>query len=530
MKACATLLALFIGPAMCAQPTFQRSVLANYSSIGSITRDAGGNLYTLTALHFETDAVFFGLQTVKYDAAGEMVWSHQLRNLFASSTGGSDVAVTANGEVVVIGTVTAQFGEPDSAMVALLSADGELEWALNLGADVSTTDGTTGERIKVLSNGDILACGTFSTTANGLQDDLFLARISPAGQVLWTKRIEAPVAGTFNRIGDMLEHADGGLVLFGQTALNTEGSWLLKLSANGALEWCRKYTTTGVNVIRPLLLTARADGYDLIYNTAFPVTTDHAFRIRTDGGGFVQNAAVYSAPGQYGEVDDAHALPGGGFVMAGFFADADLGDADAVLFTTNAADAVQWTMRYGTNGYEFFHAVVPTTSGFLAGGGGQVDSLVQAQGGVPSQGYLVMTDANGHSNACEESGTVVRRDTVLSDITYFQTLSDIGGWRSAAVLSGSNYMEVAVCTEVNVPELDAALLVVHPNPANDRLVLPDGAPLRWVRVLGADGRLLTERTMLATHTLDIGALAPGTYVLQVLDAEGALRHGRFVKE
>jgi hypothetical protein len=51
-----------------------------------------------------------------------------------------------------------------------------------------------------------------------------------------------------------------------------------------------------------------------------------------------------------------------------------------------------------------------------------------------------------------------------------------------------------------------------------------------VRILGTDGRLVASHALRGSHTVDIGALAPGTYVLQVLDAEDAMRYARFVKE
>ena len=70
---------------------------------------------------------------------------------------------------------------------------------------------------------------------------------------------------------------------------------------------------------------------------------------------------------------------------------------------------------------------------------------------------------------------------------------------------------------------------VYPDPAHDRITVV-GDALLSVRILGTDGRVVASHAMRGSHTVDIGALAPGTYVLQVLDIEGALRYGRFVKE
>jgi hypothetical protein len=70
---------------------------------------------------------------------------------------------------------------------------------------------------------------------------------------------------------------------------------------------------------------------------------------------------------------------------------------------------------------------------------------------------------------------------------------------------------------------------VYPDPAHDRITVV-GDALLSVRILGTDGRLVASHALRGSHTVDIGALAPGTYVLQVLDADGTIGHGRLVKE
>jgi hypothetical protein len=89
-------------------------------------------------------------------------------------------------------------------------------------------------------------------------------------------------------------------------------------------------------------------------------------------------------------------------------------------------------------------------------------------------------------------------------------------------------LEVEQNTAIRV--VDGGSMFVHPNPASDVLWidLPDG---RYrIDVLMADGRTaITQRTHSSTTSIDTRKLPAGAYNIRTTDANGAIRHARFVK-
>lgn len=523
-----TLLLLFLS--IChGQETFQRVIDADYATIGNVERDASGNLYS-SSLSFYAQGVGSGIQMVKYDASGTPLWNRFLSSPTDFGVFTDHMVVNSTNEVIVTGTVNATGSNPDSAYVAKLNSNGDLAWALRFGADLAGFDGAEGFRLTLASNGDVLVGGIF--TFENTQQDIFLARITTTGTVLWTKRIVAPVASTTNRLGGMVEAADGGIIVFGLTTLNTEGSWLLKLDTDGAYQWCRKYNTNTLQaLIRPLAAVPTASGYDLFYNTFFSSSNEKLYRISTTATGTVVGSLTYDYGAYTGQVIGVTPITGG-YAMAGIV-DSETGTGgDAVLFTTNAAGAVQWAMQYGSNGGEAFRSVVPTNNGgYLAGGFGERDSLVEFRGGVPTQSYLVMTDGNGLTGRCERVANVNSSAITFTDAPYLQVVSDVAGWSIQPLVSGSTFSMEEVCTAVGVEARNAVRFSLFPNPTQDRITITGLDNAAWQhQVVDASCRVVLAHASSGDRLeLDLRTLSPGVYVLHSTSA-GARAVHRLVVE
>ena len=78
--------------------------------------------------------------------------------------------------------------------------------------------------------------------------------------------------------------------------------------------------------------------------------------------------------------------------------------------------------------------------------------------------------------------------------------------------------------------VEANELHVVPNPACDRIVVVGAPGAVRARIVAADGRVLSERSLNGNAVIDIGTLEPGSYVLQLFTAKGATRSLRFVKQ
>ena len=534
MKHLSTLLAIFLYSALSAQETFQRLVLSDHGIIHSMGHDATGNRYTATMIFADSANAFYGTQAVKYGPDGNVVWHLRLGNPTGTGLNCNDMAVSDDGEVVMIND---QIGSSpftsNSAGVTKLDANGELAWARSFQPDGTGIQRASGQCVTLAANGDILAGGVRTFYDGGGRNEIFVARLSASGSVLWTKSIGIPAVNNVNRIGGIGEDAAGAILVFGQTAFGTADSWLQKLSSTGEPLWCRKYSTTTVSSVLPLALAADGAGYALFYVPGGPGPTDHLYRANTDANGVAGSAMSYGAQGQTGRVYGVTPLPNGNFAMAGFVKPIDEVENDATLFTTDGAGAVQWAMHYGGRGAEGLDAVEPgPDGGFLTCGLGQPDSISQVASYLPVIGYLVKTDANGHSFGCEGPLTITSTLMNFSDEADSLSVTDVTGWANAAVTTSMGYVEVSACPSIGIRDvkLPTLGLYLYPNPASDQLTLTSGTALRSIEVHAGDGRLMSRQRMAGTPTLDIRALAPGAYVLRALDAQGHVLRGRFVKE
>jgi hypothetical protein len=97
---------------------------------------------------------------------------------------------------------------------------------------------------------------------------------------------------------------------------------------------------------------------------------------------------------------------------------------------------------------------------------------------------------------------------------------------------GGNVGEVGDCSLLlggSELALNEAPLIVHPNPATERISISSlGEGRMDAEVVGPDGRVVMAMPLTGTE-LPITALPAGAYVLKVRGTAGAVRMARFVK-
>ncbi|MBK9515553.1 MAG: T9SS type A sorting domain-containing protein [Flavobacteriales bacterium] len=86
-------------------------------------------------------------------------------------------------------------------------------------------------------------------------------------------------------------------------------------------------------------------------------------------------------------------------------------------------------------------------------------------------------------------------------------------------------------TSTGLSTVPTSALRLVPNPAQDRFTVVGSAQLVYARILGTDGRVVLERSLsVGNPTISIGALVPGSYVVEVREADGSTRMLRLVKQ
>jgi predicted secreted protein len=243
--------------------------------------------------------------------------------------------------------------------------------------------------VQTSDGGYAIAGATSSFGAGGY--DFWLVKVDANGDMQWNQTY----GGTNDeRAYALVQTSDGGYALAGETYSFGAGSydlWLVKADALGDMQWNQTYGGTDWDELSALVETGDG-GYALVGNTlSFGAGDQDAWLVKTDAFGIMQWNQTYG--GMYGEWADALVQTGdGGYALAGGTYSFGVGSADFWLVKTDANGNVQWNMTYGGTEYDDAMALVKTDDGgyALAGwtwsfGAGKYDS------------WLVKTDAAGNA-------------------------------------------------------------------------------------------------------------------------------------
>lgn len=240
------------------------------SSAYGVASDAAGNSYMT--------GNFSG--TVDFDPA----------NVHA---GDSDI-LTANGSLDIY--------------VAKYAPDSSLVWAVRMGGNAASPGSDIGQSVDLDGNGNIIVTGSFRGTADfgsinlmsvGTGKDGFVAKLSPAGTVVWANRWGSGNADAYSGESGMGVETDAagnvyvlGNRFFNGGVLNAGGSDygcdILKFNASGSAQWT-KYITTRMN----------GGSVDLAADSTGNVFVSGAFYGTTDFDPNQGKKEVSAGPGAY---------------------------------------------------------------------------------------------------------------------------------------------------------------------------------------------------------------------------------------
>jgi hypothetical protein len=346
---------------------------------------------------------------VTVTAATTSVWAHRLGSSAADNA--SDVAVDANGNVVVTGVFrgTVDFGGKSLTsaggadwFLAKYSPTGTLVWARGMGG----TSDDAPSSVAVAPNGDVVVTGRFTgnvsfggqTLQASGTSDIALAKYAAAdGAHLWSKRF----GGTIDDNGNAVAvDGTGAVVLtgyfrgtadFGGGPISVPFTtdldvFVAKFDAGGAHLWSKNFTNTGND-----------RGYGIATDSAGNVAVVGTFSNTIDFGGGELNSpnavldifVVKLSPagahlwsrqiGSASASEGANGVamdPAGNVVVTGnVIADVDfgggelsaLGSSDAYVAKYAAANGNHiWSRRFGGAGNDYAAAVAVDTSGNVA--------------------------------------------------------------------------------------------------------------------------------------------------------------------
>lgn len=284
----------------------------------------------------------------------------------------------------VDGDVEGSFDSQGNIWVVKLSATGNVLWQRILGG--SLEDGA--ESVRPTSDGGYIVVGytksidgdVVGNHGDGSTDDAWVVKLNGAGQVVWKKCL----GGTgFDVAHDIFPTTDGGFIVCGANDSNSgditdnKGGydfWLVKLSANGTIQWNKSYGGTSSDIARAVRQTADG-GYIMCGSTSShngDVAGFHAISdmwvVKVSSTGVLEWQNCLG--GTQSEVGYAVELtPDGGYVVAGIAGSnnqdvgGNHGGNDAWVVKLNSLGQKQWGRCLGGSGYEIAQAIDVTEIG-----------------------------------------------------------------------------------------------------------------------------------------------------------------------
>jgi len=201
----------------------------------------GGYIVAGETTSFEADGV--DVWVLKLDANGGIVWQ--------KTYGGSNddiaysVKQTSDNKYIIAGE-TNSFGVVDrDYWVLKLDSDGSILWQKIYGGN----NYEVARSIEEAADGGIIVAGESASFGSGLADFWVLKLDSNNGNVLWEK-IYSVVQINDDVTRSIQKTSDGGFIVAGNSTSfgNPLGDiWILKLKANGDIDWQKSYGGSGSN-------------------------------------------------------------------------------------------------------------------------------------------------------------------------------------------------------------------------------------------------------------------------------------------
>ena len=311
----------------------------------------------------------------KLDSDGKLLWTRQFGSDFDDFAAG--VAVDASDNVIIAGYTKGAL-EGDNAggedvFVRKYDADGAVVWTRQFG----TANRDLAVAVAVDAAGAILVGGSTNGVLGGSAAglwDAFVRKYDASGNVIWTRQLGTS-ANDFMR-GVAVDNA-GNILLSGQTRGVFEGSnaggddvFLQKLDPDGELIWTRQFGTPAADLARGVAVDSSANVL-VIGNT----TGDLGAANAGDSDVFIRK---YDADGtvlwtrQFGTSADDNATgvaadSSGNILMVGYTEGAlegtSAGNEDIFIRKYTADGSLSWTRQFGSSSSDVAWAVASDSLG-----------------------------------------------------------------------------------------------------------------------------------------------------------------------
>jgi hypothetical protein len=297
---------------------------------------------------------------------------------------GNSLIQTSDGGYAIAGH-TKSFGAGDwDIYVVKLDANGNLQWTKTIGGESDDW----GFSLIQTSDGGYAIAGFTSSFGAG-QWDVYVVKLDAHGNLQWTKTI----GGKKEDVGlSLIQTSDDGYAIAGFTSSFGAGlsdAYLVKLDANGNLQWTRTIGGPGDEIGNSLIQTSDG-GYVIAGLTySFGAGEDDVYVVKLDAHGNLQWTKTIGGK----NIEEGISLiqtSEGGYAIAGITTSFGAGGHDVYVVKLDAHGNLQWTKTIGGKGWDVGFSLIQTSEGGYA-----IAGITTSFGVGEANVYVVKLDAHG---------------------------------------------------------------------------------------------------------------------------------------
>jgi hypothetical protein len=476
---------------------------------------------------------------IKTTRFGEIIWSKAYGG--SESDTFNSILPLESGNMIVAGTTQSASanGSPD-AFIAELDPDGEVVWTTVIGglADDQIRD------ITVSPSGNFILCGL--TTANGESNgyDVFVASVSPSGQMQWIKTYGSPL---YEVPLGILVNTNGKIFVWGHQ--NAQGSgydaFLMKLDHQGEYDWDRRFALPENELAWDIIATD--DGGVMLSgdtgSAGAGLTDVFVMRVNTDGE--IQWAKTYGTWSNDHGTNLVH-IENDLYAVAGASGGFGQGGLDFFTLWLNDEGDLKHATSYGGEIKDVAHGAIKTNDdgilivgetrsygeGFYSALAVKVDQdgrcacnnanssgieIANVEFAVGSAGLVLGVEEmeSGSSDFLNSTGDIISNEVLCSDAPIESVPNSADG----------NQMQ----------EANAQRLTLYPNPSNGpvmAMVKTERMVTSLLEVFNMEGKVVYQRTLEGTNGIQqvqLDNLTTGIYLTR-LSSEQRVETARLIIE
>jgi hypothetical protein len=280
---------------------------------------------------------------IKMDSMGNLKWSKTYGG--AGNDYGHSMVKAKDGSYAILGHGSSFSKDYNDLCLIKINEEGTVLWSKAYGLDASDYSNS----IEVTSDGGfIILAETINFIGNDKNSDILVIKVNSEGIIQWSKVFGGN--GT-DYAYSIQQTKEGGFVIGGETNSYGVGEWdyyMLKLKADGAVEWSKTYGESGIDFGRYAQQTPDG-GYIIGGNTVnYKADGFDVCLIKVNSTGEIEWTKVYGGSGT-DYLLSLKLIGEKGFVVVGYTNSADFSSEDVLVMKFNFSGNIQWTKSFGSN-------------------------------------------------------------------------------------------------------------------------------------------------------------------------------------